>query len=159
MSHSKLGSSGDKTLNVTAMISLIKTKSSNAQIAEMLHCFSAAKKLKPHPAAQTKKKKKQTKKLKNCHIAAPVHEACFPAANQGPCSIRLHQRQSEQLISHCSPLNTPLLVAPHRLRGNACKSSQFQVVTVKNIPANEDQCPTPLRNSNFLILIQIWQAR
>lgn len=62
MSHSKLGSSGDKTLNVTAMISLIKTKSSNAQIAEMLHCFSAAKKLKPHPAAQTKKKKKNKRR-------------------------------------------------------------------------------------------------
>lgn len=93
-------------------------------------------------------------------ILGSFDQPCLPAPIWGPCSIRLCQRQVEQFISCFSPTNTPPgHGSTTKIQGHACRSSQFQVVTMKNITANEDQCPTPLWNSNFLILIQIWQAR
>lgn len=58
----------------------------------------------------------------------------------------------------CPAPSPPPCGSTMRILGLACQSTPLQIVTMKNITANENRCPTPLWNSNFLILIQIQQA-
>ena len=71
-------------------------------------------------------------------------------------------KQVEQWAASLPQIYAPPSPPPRgstvRILGLACQSTPLQTVTMKNITANENRCPTPLWNSNFLILIQIQQA-